>query len=76
MAGSKGHARCECEDGHDGHPVRDDAFKVDEPGRLRCTNVGRLRRLYRVDMEDRTGTAFCDLCANDAEESGLFSGRR
>lgn len=29
--------------------------------------------LYRVDMEDRTGTLFCEGCADDAMESGLFS---
>jgi hypothetical protein len=28
--------------------------------------------LYRVDMEDRTGTLMCRFCANDAFESGLF----
>lgn len=28
--------------------------------------------LYRVDMEDRTGTAMCEHCAEDAVESGLF----
>lgn len=30
-------------------------------------------RLYRVDMEDTTGTAFCCACADDAWASGLFS---
>lgn len=29
--------------------------------------------LYRVDMEDETGTAFCDACASDAYDSGLFN---
>ncbi|MBM3791780.1 MAG: hypothetical protein FJW35_15715 [Acidobacteria bacterium] len=38
---------------------------------------GRCKRpydvvLYRTDMEDRTGTRFCDECADDALESGLF----
>ena len=28
--------------------------------------------LYRVDMTDYTGTRFCDGCADDAFESGLF----
>lgn len=27
---------------------------------------------YRVDMEDETGTAFCDACLGDAMDSGLF----
>ena len=29
--------------------------------------------LYRVDMDDETGICFCDGCANDAAESGVFS---
>jgi hypothetical protein len=29
--------------------------------------------LYRVDMEDATGTAFCERCADDAMDSGLFT---
>lgn len=29
-------------------------------------------RLYRVDMEDRSGNAFCLPCAEDAMESGVF----
>lgn len=29
--------------------------------------------LYRVDMEDRTGTPMCDGCAEDAFASGLFT---
>jgi len=28
--------------------------------------------LYRVDMQDDTGTLFCRACADDAMESGLF----
>jgi len=32
--------------------------------------------LYRVDMADYTGTAFCEDCAADAMESGLFSEER
>ncbi len=28
--------------------------------------------LYRVDMEDVTGTAFCDGCGDDAMDSGVF----
>jgi hypothetical protein len=29
--------------------------------------------LYRVDMDDRSGTPFCSMCAEDAMESGLFT---
>ena len=28
--------------------------------------------LFRVDMEDETGTPFCECCAEDATASGLF----
>lgn len=38
-----------------------------------CSNSGRIV-LYRVDMEDQTGTLFCSACAGDAMESGLFDG--
>lgn len=31
-------------------------------------------RLWRSDMVDLTGTAFCAACAADAFESGLFGG--
>lgn len=36
-----------------------------------CNRQGS-QTLYRIDMEDRTGTVFCDDCAEDAWESGLF----
>jgi len=29
--------------------------------------------LYRVDMEDETGTAFCNMCADDAMKHGLLT---
>ena len=29
--------------------------------------------LYRIDMEDHTGTLFCERCGDDALESGLFT---
>lgn len=35
-----------------------------------------MQTLYRVDMEDRTGTRFCNECAEDAYESGLFDSQR
>jgi len=28
--------------------------------------------LFRVDMDDETGTLFCERCGEDAFESGLF----
>ncbi len=47
-----------------------------DPG---CNECGGLcenapsRRLYRIDMDDETGTAFCQACAADADDCGLFS---
>lgn len=53
---------CECSDkgchAHEGTPA--------------CRNKGTVI-LYRVDMQDLTGTLFCNDCASDAMESGLFS---
>ena len=37
-----------------------------------CPNEGSLF-LYRVDMVDNCGLFFCDECAQDALESGLFA---
>lgn len=28
--------------------------------------------VFRIDMEDETGTAMCESCANDAHMTGLF----
>ncbi len=41
-----------------------------------CEATGRTRVLYRVDMEDHTGTAMCPGCRADAELSGLFDTER
>ena len=41
-------------------------------GQANCTKRA-VRRLYRIDMTDRTGTYFCQACADDAMASGLFS---
>ena len=35
--------------------------------------AGVHRSLYRCDMEDNTGVAFCGDCASDAMESGVFA---
>ena len=37
-----------------------------------CHQYGRYT-LYRIDMDDRTGTRMCSWCAEDAMECGLFS---
>lgn len=39
-----------------------------------CDNkVTESDRLYRIDMQDFTGILFCEECAIDAFDSGLFS---
>jgi len=38
-----------------------------------CNRYGTVVVLYRIDMEDAGGTAFCDECAEDALDSGLFT---
>lgn len=54
---------CECSD--PGCPVH--------KGQSQCTNKTRTRLVYRVDMEDFTGTAMCPRCLEDAMESGVFT---
>ena len=41
------------------------------PGISHCPDDARVV-MYRIDMEDRTGTPVCGACANDMQESGLF----
>ncbi len=53
---------CECSD--PGCPVH--------PGESHCSHTGS-QSLYRIDMQDETGTLMCENCAQDAFESGLFS---
>lgn len=77
MPGSKPHRRCECYAANDGHPS--DATPREDgtggyQGDAHCQNTGRLRTLYRVDMDDKTGSRMCAHCAADAFESGLFKG--
>lgn len=55
-------ARCGC---------ADSGCKVHTP-RPNCVN-GANTILYRVDMDDASGTLMCDDCANDATMSGLFT---
>ena len=57
-----GDSKCECCDSL--CPAHD--------GQNECSQVGSTM-LYRVDMEDNSGTIFCDDCANDATMSGLFA---
>lgn len=55
-------ARCQCCD--PGCPVHQGSGRCTAP----ATTV-----LFRVDMEDVTGTPMCDECAADGLESGLFT---
>ena len=52
-----------------------DLCECSDPGCPAC--AGKCHRiaaydLYRVDMQDEGGTAFCHPCADDAMKSGLF----
>jgi hypothetical protein len=53
---------CECSD--PGCPVH--------LGYSQCTNTSQLTTVYRIDMEDKTGTLMCPTCLEDAMSSGLF----
>jgi hypothetical protein len=53
---------CECAD--PGCPAHKNSSK--------CNGLATII-LYRIDMNDATGTAMCDACADDALESGVFS---
>src|ERR1700728_2836358 len=57
-----GDCKCECADSLCAHHI----------GKSDCRDVAS-QYLYRVDMQDVTGTAMCDACAEDAMESGLFT---
>lgn len=61
FSGIPGDSKCECAD--KGCPAHQ--------GSSDCRNVANTI-LYRIDMDDQTGTALCDDCANDATMSGLF----
>lgn len=54
-------AQCEC--GDPGCPVHE--------GVAHCRNSATYT-VYRVDMQDETGTSMCDKCAEDALDSGVF----
>lgn len=55
------HIPCECTD--PGCPKH--------PGKSSCPNYAK-GIVYRVDMEDETGTWMCKRCKEDALESGVF----
>jgi hypothetical protein len=54
---------CECTD--PGCPVHS--------GKSQCTHTSRLTPVYRIDMEDQTGTLMCPACLTDALDSGVFT---
>ena len=57
--------RCECSD--PGCPKH--------AGIETCTRP-KVTTLYRIDMDDESGTWFCEGCAEDASDSGLFRSAR
>jgi hypothetical protein len=60
----RGRRYVSCECGDPGCPVhRGEEF---------CGNQA-VTVVYRIDMEDETGTAMCDKCSEDALESGVFT---
>ena len=61
-------AHCQCVDS--GCPVQHGPWSRDR--QFPCHGVASIT-LYRVDMDDETGTLFCEACADDAADSGLFS---
>lgn len=63
-ATSKRNRICECSDV--GCPVHH--------GQAVCLSKAKTT-VYRVDMEDHTGTRMCEACAGDAMDSGLFTTR-
>lgn len=67
FSGVPGDSRCECAD--PGCPIH---AGIDQS---HCPPCKRLATtiLYRIDMDDTTGTAFCNECAEDAMDSGLFT---
>lgn len=57
-----GKNKCECADpGCDAHTSKEDCREY-------ASTI-----LYRIDMEDNSGTAFCEACAADAIGSGVFT---
>jgi hypothetical protein len=55
--------RVQCECGDPGCPVH--------KGTSNCPNLSS-RKVFRSDMEDRSGTRMCNACADDAMDSGVF----
>src|SRR5579884_1554567 len=54
--------KCECSDS--GCPEKHGSAQCGKPATI---------TLYRCDMDDETGTRFCDACAVDANNSGVFT---
>ena len=62
--------QCECYD-CDGCPNKTHGAGP-EPESRRCKEPATTT-LYRSDMDDREGVAFCEECASDAMDSGVFT---
>ena len=59
--------RCECFDTGDNHPINNSGRDG-----LQCTRKATMT-LWRVDMEDVSGTRFCEECGSDAMDAGVFT---
>ncbi len=55
-------ARCECGDRE--CPAHTNKYSCDNEGKV---------LVFRIDMNDQSGTLMCEECADDAIESGIFT---
>ena len=64
--------QCECADPECPHTM---GTVLHSTKPLKPVDCGKpaVTRLWRIDMEDIGGTLFCETCAEDAGESGLFT---
>lgn len=60
-----GDSQCECSD--PGCPAHLESLESSE-----CFKIATIV-VYRIDMNDETGTFMCDECACDALDSGVFT---
>ena len=65
-SGVPGDCKCEC---------ADPGCPVEHGSKTQGCQHKAVEILYRVDMEDETGVAFCEGCAEDALTAGVFATR-
>ena len=67
---------CECSDPGcpcDAHDERRLKLAVQLFGHAETCTAQATQQLHRIDMDDETGVLFCDECAADAQDSGVFT---